>query len=92
MSKHVGSSLNEFLEEKDLLVESELVALKRILAAQLEKAMHEKNITKTKMAKVMGTSRAALERLFDESNTSVTLFTLGKAARAVGKKLCVSIS
>ncbi len=92
MNKHIGSSLNEFLAEEDLLVESELIAIKRIIAWQVEKEMRTKHITKTKMARDMGTSRAALERLLDPENTSTTLHTLERAARAVGKRLHVAIS
>jgi hypothetical protein len=35
----------------------------------------------------MHTSRAALNRLLDESDTSVTLMTLASAAAALGKKM-----
>lgn len=92
MSKHIGSSLNDFLEEDGLLAESELVAVKRIIAFQVEKSMNEKSLSKTKMAEYMGTSRAALDRLLDPSNTAMTLHTLEKATRAIGRKLHVSIS
>ena len=91
-NKHIGSSLNEFLVEEDLLIESELMAIKRLLAVQVEKAMHDKKMSKTKMAKKMGTSRTALERLLEPTNTSVTLHTLERAAHAVGKKLHIDIS
>lgn len=92
MNKHIGSSFNDFLAEEGLLAESEMVAVKRILALQLENAMKEKHITKTRMAKIMGTSRAALKRLLDPLNTSITLHTLEKAARAVGKTLHVALA
>lgn len=92
MSKHIGSSLDSFLEEENILSESQLVAIKRIVALQVEKAMIEKELSKTKMAKSMGTSRAALERLLDPNNTAMTLHTLDKAARVIGRKLHVSIS
>lgn len=91
-NKHIGSSLNEFLAEEDLLIECELMAIKRLLAVQVEKAMHDKEMSKTKMAKKMGTSRTALERLLEPTNTSVTLHTLERAAHAVGKKLHIAIS
>ena len=91
-NKHIGSSLNEFLAEEDLLIESELMAIKRLLAAQVEKAMHDKEMSKTRMAKKMGTSRTALERLLEPTNTSVTLHTLERAAHAVGKKLHIAIT
>ncbi len=90
--KHIGSSLNDFLEEEGLLEESELVAVKRIIAMQIEKTMHDKAISKTKMAEFMGTSRASLDRLLDPVNVSITLQTLEKAARAVGKRLHVAIA
>ncbi len=91
MSKHIGSSLNDFLTEEDLLAESEVVAIKRIIAFQVEEKMHEKKLSKTTMAKRMGTSRAALDRLLDPSNVALTLLTLERAVRAVGRKLHVSI-
>lgn len=92
MNKHIGTSLNSFLEEEGLLEESELVATKRIIALQVEKAMLDQNLNKTTMADSMRTSRAALDRLLDPANPAVTLQTLYRAARAVGKKLRVSVA
>lgn len=92
MNKHIGSSLNDFLEEDGLLAESELVAVKRIIALQVEKAMNKEKLSKTKMARSMGTSRAALDRLLDPFNTAMTLHTLEKAARVIGRKLHFSLS
>jgi antitoxin HicB len=53
--------------------------------------MNAKGLTKAEMARRMGTSRAALERLLDPDNTSVTLQTLQSAARAVGSRLEIRI-
>jgi len=92
MNKHIGSSLNDFLAEEGLLAETELVAVKRIVALQVEKSMHEKALSKTKMAQRMGTSRAALDRLLDPTNTSITLHTLEKAARVIGRTLHVALA
>jgi hypothetical protein len=47
--------------------------------------MAKQKLTKTVMAKKMRTSRAALNRLLDESDTSLTLLTLTSAASALGK-------
>lgn len=91
MDKHIGSTLNSYLAEEDLLAESELLAVKRVIACHVEQAMCEKNMNKTKMAAKMGTSRAALKRLLDPDNTAITLHTLEKAARAVGKTLHVGL-
>lgn len=91
MNKYIGSSLNDFLAEEDLLAESEIVAVKRLLAKQVEKAMKDKKLNKTQMADEMGTSRAALNRLLDPLNTSITLHTLERAARAVGKHIHIAL-
>lgn len=85
--EHIGSSLDDFLEEEGLLAESEAVAVKRVIAFQIAQLMQEMAISKSEMARRMGTSRAALDRLLDPTNESATLMTLEKAALALGKRL-----
>lgn len=92
MNKHIGSSLNDFLAEEGLLAESELIAVKRILAYEVENTMRKEALSKTKMAKSMGTSRATLDGLLDPTNTTITLDTLEKAARVIGKTLHIGIA
>ena len=53
----------------------------------MDHLLKEKELTKPQMAARMKTSRAAVDRLLDASNASVTLNTLGKAARALGRKV-----
>lgn len=89
MNKRIGSRLDQFLVEEDLLVETEAVAIKRVIAWQIERLMMEEGLTKSEMARRMGTSRSALERLLDPSNPSVTLLTIERAAKALGKKVRV---
>lgn len=84
---HVGSSLDDMLEEDGTLTEANSVALKRVLAWQIQQAMTEKSLTKADMAKAMKTSRSALDRFLDPGNPSVTLSTIERAANAVGKRL-----
>ena len=86
-NKHSGSGLDDWLEEEGLLEDATAVAVKRVIAWQILQAMEKQQITKTDMAKRMHTSRAALNRLLDESDTSVTLMTLASAAAALGKKM-----
>ena len=62
-------------------------AIKRVIARQLDALMREQGLTKSALAKRMQTSRAQLERLLDPDNESVTLATLTRAARAVGRQL-----
>jgi DNA-binding Xre family transcriptional regulator len=88
---HLGSAFDDFLEQEEILNEVTEVALKRVLAWQVEQAMKERGLTKSKMAKSMQTSRAALDRLLDPEYDSVTLRTLDKAARAVGKRIKIDL-
>ncbi len=91
VNKHFGSSFDDFLEDDGLLEHCEEMAIKEILADQIKIAMEEKGINKNKMAKEMQTSRQALDRLLDPSNTGVTLHTMQKAAVAVGRKLSLNL-
>jgi len=88
---HRGSDLRAFLEEEGILVEVETRALKQAVSIQLKRLLKEKELTKAEMAVRMKTSRAAVDRLLDASNPSVTLTTLGKAARALGRKVKIEL-
>ena len=90
--QHIGSDFDDFLAEEGLLSEVEAVAVKRVIAHQLIQFMEENALSKTAMARRMRTSRSALDRLLDPTNPSVTLQTMDRAARALGKKLHIEIS
>lgn len=88
---HRGSHFDEFLKEEGILDEVQAAALKRALALKLADMMEKKRIKKSTIARQMRTSRAALDRLLDPANTSVTLVTLTRAARAVGGKIKIEL-
>lgn len=90
--KHIGSSFDEFLKEEALLEDATAVALKRVIAWQIAEEMKVQQITKTELAKRMHTSRAALNRLLDEADPSLTLTTLASAAAALGQKVTIQFS
>ena len=92
MSKHIGSNFDDFLEEEGVRAEAEAIAVKRVLAFQLKELMQAQKLNKTHLAKRMKTSRSALERLLDPDNPSVTLLTLERAARALGKNIRIEIA
>ncbi len=85
--KHMGSRFDDFLAEEAMLEETTAVAIKRVIAWQIAKEMEAQQLTKTALAKKMRTSRAALNRLLDETDASLTLTTLASAAAALGKKI-----
>lgn len=90
-NKNLGGSLDDFLAEDGLLEETEELAIKEILADQIRIAMKEEGLTKSAMAARMRTSRQALDRLLDPHNTGVTLHTMQNAARALGRRLSLSL-
>lgn len=85
--KHLGSRFDDFLAEEAMLEETTAVAIKRVIAWQIAQEMQAQDLTKTALAKKMRTSRAALNRLLDENDSSLTLTTLASAAAALGKKI-----
>jgi len=89
--RHLGSDFDDFLREEGLLDDAEAVAAKRVLAHQISRAMEEQKLTKSAMARRMGTSRSSLDRLLDPSVPSVTLLTIEKAARVLGKKVRIEM-
>jgi len=91
-NQHIGSSLDDLLEETGELAEVNTIAIKRVIAWEISQKMEAEHISKKKMAELMDTSRSALDRLLDPANTSVTLHTLDNAARAVGKTLRIELS
>lgn len=86
-NKHRGSSFREFLKADGTLEEVEAAALKRALALKVADLMEERDLNKTTMAAQMRTSRAAINRVLDPENTSVTLTTLSRVAKSLGRKL-----
>jgi len=91
-NKHLGSSLDSFLEEEGLLDEVEAVAVKRVLAAEVAAYLQQNDVRKNAFAKRIRTSRSQLDRLLEPENPSVTLQTMVKAARGIGKKLEVRLA
>ena len=89
--KNIGSSFDEFLEDEALLDEATAVAVKRVIAWQIAQEMKAQHLTKSSMASKMQTSRAALNRLLDATDTSLTLTTLSSAASVLGKKFRIEL-
>lgn len=81
------SSLDALLTEEGKLEEFEAVAIKEVLAWQIEGAMKEQNLSRKRLAERMGTSRSQVSRLLDPKDGNVTLTTLQRAAAMVGRKV-----
>jgi predicted XRE-type DNA-binding protein len=86
-NKALGSSFDDFLTEEGLADEVESRAIKKIIAYQLQETIKKEHLSKTALAARLETSRAAVDRLLDPENESITLLSLKKAANVLGKKL-----
>jgi hypothetical protein len=84
---HRGSDFSDFLVEEGLMPDAEVLALKKIVALEIQEALTETKLTKTQLARRMKTSRAALDRILDPGNPSLTVASLGRAAAALGRKV-----
>jgi antitoxin HicB len=89
--KHSGSSFDSFLKEEGIFEEVEAVAIKRVIAWQLSEAMRKGGTTKKAMAERLKTSRSQLDRLLDPDNGAVHLQTITRAARALGKRVAMTL-
>src|SRR5215467_6722744 len=89
---HSGSTFDSFLEQEGIREEVEAVAIKRVLAWQLEQAMRKQQKTKQAMARQLRTSRSQLDRLLDPQNVSVTLDTIARAAQVLGKRVVIRVA
>lgn len=83
----IGSLFDNFLKDEGIYEETQAAAIKRVLARQIERAMKEQKISKADMARRMDTSRTQLDRLLDPDNDSLTLTTLARAAKVIGREI-----
>ena len=81
----LGSSFSDYLKSEGSYEETSAVAVKRVLAWQLEEAMRRAGMTKNELAKRMHTSRSQLDRVLDPSNARIQLDTVFKAAHVLGR-------
>ena len=88
---HIGSSFDSWLEEAGIREEVTAAAIKAVIARQLASEMKKKKITKQRMALLMKTSRAQVDRLLDPDNGSATIESLQRAAKIVGRELRLSL-
>jgi predicted transcriptional regulator len=86
-NRHIGSSFESWLDEAGIRSEVAAAAIKAVIAHQLAAEMKKKHITKKRMAELMKTSRAQIDRLLDPDNGSATIESLQRAASIVGREL-----
>jgi antitoxin HicB len=81
------STLDNFLASEGKREEFEAVAVKEVLAWQIGEAMKASKLSQSGLAQRMRTSRSQVRRLLDPTDGNVTLNTLQRAAKIVGRSL-----
>jgi len=88
----IGGDFEGFLRDEGRLEEATAVAIKRALAWEIQRAMDSAGVSQAEMARRMKTSRAVVRRLLDDSDPSVTLATICRAALALGKQVRLTLA
>ena len=81
------TTLDDFLAQEGKREEFEAVAIKEVLAWQIAEAMKTQNLSRKRLAERMNTSRSQISRLLDPKDGNVTIATLQRAAKIVGRTL-----
>ena len=71
--------------------EREAFTIKRVVSATLNAHIRGKKASKASLAREIGTSRSAIDRVLDPTNTSITLRTLVKAVNTAGYKIKLAL-
>jgi antitoxin component HigA of HigAB toxin-antitoxin module len=83
---HWGTTLDAFLAEQGIREAENAEAVTRVVAWQLSQEMERQGITKAKLAELMHTSRAQVDRIL-KAKGNLTIESLQRAAALVGREL-----
>jgi antitoxin HicB len=83
---HWGSTLDDFLRDEGIHETAKAEAVTRVVAWQLGEEMKRQGVSKARLAEMMNTSRAQVDRIL-KAKGNVTIETLQRAAKLVGREL-----
>jgi antitoxin HicB len=78
---------DDYLEQHGIKEEIDAAVEKRVVALQLDRLRKERAISKSELARMIGTSRTQIDRILDPASKNISLVTLNRTARALGKKV-----
>ena len=81
------ASFDDYLKARGIGSEVDAEVERRVIALQLERRRHECGVSKSELARMIGTSRTQVDRILDPASKNISLVTLNRAARALGKKV-----
>ena len=83
---HWGSTFDDFLDEEGIREAAKAQTVTRVVAWRLAQEMERQGMTKARLAELMHTSRAQIDRILGAKG-NVTIETLQRAAAFVGREL-----
>jgi antitoxin HicB len=83
---HWGSTLDEFLDKEGIREAAKAEAVTRVVAWQLREEMKRQGMSKARLAVLMKTSRAQVDRILTAKG-NITIETLQRAAALVGRQV-----
>lgn len=86
-NKHIGSRFDDFLRHDGIEAAVKTRACREAIAHLVAAHMKRHALSKSAMARRMGTSRPAIHRLLDPKGGGLNIETLARAAAAVGKQV-----
>jgi DNA-binding phage protein len=78
---------DEFLRHEGIESQVKAAVEKRVIAFQLDRRRKECAISKAELARMVGTSRTQIDRILDPTSRNISLVTLNRVAKALGKKV-----
>jgi antitoxin HicB len=87
---HWGSTLDDFLQAEGIREATHATAITRVIAWQLGQEMRRQGMTKARLAVLMHTSRAQVDRILN-ARDNTTIETLQRAATLLGRELRVEL-
>jgi antitoxin HicB len=86
MNSQWGSTLDEFLLDEGIREAAKAEAITKVVAWQLSEEMKRQGMSKARLAELMNTSRAQVDRIL-KAKGNVTIETLQRAAALVGRQV-----
>lgn len=81
------TDFGEYLRDHGVEEEIKARVEKRVLALQLDRCRKELGFSKAELARQVGTSRTQIDRILNPQSQNISLVTLNRVARVLGKKV-----
>ena len=78
---------DDYLSQHGVKEEIDIAVEKKLIAMQVTASLKDRGLSKAEFARLVGTSRAQIDRILDPAEQNISLLTLKRTATALGKRL-----